>query len=163
MTLSILEKSKKNSKKNIKHAGDTDVCDIKGTNCKKTAIVYACITVFCAVFGRVYTMFGHGVTSLFMTYVFLPPLVGGVVVYLLFMFLKTDMLKYRFSVNLYNSAIATVTVAFALNGVLGIADTTSDYMIVFWIVSAVLLVAAVAGFIVAIANKKDKVETSETV
>ena len=50
--------------------------DIK-KRAKKTALVYLLISVFCAVFGVIYELFGHGVFSFFMAFCFLPALGGG--------------------------------------------------------------------------------------
>lgn len=136
MILSILAKSK-----------GEKIKPVMGTDCNKTVFVYICITIFCGIFGFVYTQFGHGITSLYMTYVFAPPLAAGVFVYQIFAMLKTDMLKYRLSVNMYNSFIATATIAFTIKGIFEIANTRSDYMIVFWIVSALFLAGAVGSFL----------------
>ena len=44
----------------------------------KTIEIFIMITIFTFIFNKVYGIFGHGVTSPYMTYMFLYPLVGGV-------------------------------------------------------------------------------------
>lgn len=117
-------------------------------NYKKTVIVYACITALTLITGYVYTMFGHGVKSNFMTYMFLYPLTGGVVFYLLLWLLLPSLNEfagYRLFYNLFNSGIALLTTGSMLTGVMKIAGTSSVYLKFYFIAGYVFLGA---GFLV---------------
>lgn len=101
---------------------------------RKTAIVYLAVTVFCVIFDRVYALFGHGVFSASMSFMFLYPLLAGVLPFLLLWLFapQADKVKYyRLFYNCYNSGVATLTVGSMLNGIFEIAGTSSSYVIVF--------------------------------
>ncbi|MDK6269466.1 hypothetical protein QP113_08385, partial [Lactobacillus mulieris] len=72
---------------------------------KKTAVVYALITVFFFIFSRIYEHFSFGETSVYMHYLFGVPLIGGMV---LLIFQKMIPNLSRLSLNLWNSAVATI-------------------------------------------------------
>ena len=103
---------------------------------KKTGITYLILTVVTVIIEKIYRLFGHGVTSPAMTWMFLYPLVGGLLIYLVS---RTkigivDSERFRSFSNLYHSGIATLTVASFLKGVLEIAGTDSVYLPYFYIV-----------------------------
>lgn len=85
---------------------------------------------------KIYVLFGHGVTSPAMTWMFLFPLAGGLLIYLVNR-AKVDIEdaeRLRSFSNLYHSGIATLTVGSFLKGVLEIAGTDSVYLLYFYIV-----------------------------
>ena len=103
---------------------------------KKTGITYLILTVVTVIIEKIYRLFGHGVTSPAMTWMFLYPLAGGLLIYLVS---RTkigivDAERFRSFSNLYHSGIATLTVASFLKGVLEIAGTDSVYLPYFYIV-----------------------------
>lgn len=100
---------------------------------KKTIVSYIFITIFTVIFDRIYSTFSHGVSSISMNFMFLFPLIGGVIFYLLVvLFLgKFNYENFRFIFNIYNSGIAIVTVRSLLNGILEIAGTSSPYLYLF--------------------------------
>ena len=97
---------------------------------KKIIASYIFITIFTVIFDRIYSRFSHGVSSISMNFMFLFPLLGGVIFYLLVsLFLgKFNYENFRFTFNIYNSGIAIVTVCSLLNGILEIAGTSSPYL-----------------------------------
>lgn len=97
---------------------------------RATTLVYAAVTVFTVVANYIYALFAHGVSSNAMTYMFLYPLVGGVLPALLFWVLAIGgarLPRSREAFNLYNAGIATLTVTSFLQGVFEIAGTASEY------------------------------------
>ncbi|MBO5222734.1 MAG: hypothetical protein J6C26_10525 [Clostridia bacterium] len=107
--------------------------------------LYVFVAVFCVLFSQVYGLFSHGVTSFFMTYLFLPPLFGWGTELLLF-FCAPRRFR-RIGDNLFHAGIATATVGFLLQGIFEIAGTDSPYMIVFVVTAPLLLLGAVVDFL----------------
>jgi hypothetical protein len=102
----------------------------------KTVIVYLIISIFCFAVNRIYAIFGHGVSSAYMTWMFLYPLLGGALFYLIIeLFLKNikHASKYRLFYNIYNSAIAILTVGSFLKGIFDIAGTNSPYVLYYFV------------------------------
>lgn len=110
----------------------------------KMAAVFLAVALFSILFDNIYALFGHGVRSGAMSFMFLYPLLGGGVVYLLlglFMPGVTGKPGYRAFYHLYNFGIALLTVKNLLQGIFEIAGTNSDYLI-FYAVFGWLFVAA---------------------
>lgn len=112
----------------------------------KTLIVYLIISILCMAVNKIYALFGHGVSSDAMTWMFLYPLIGGLLFYLLIkMLIKgiSQISGYRAFYNIYNSGIAILTVGSFLKGVLDIAGTSSQYTVLYfeigWVCIAVSL------------------------
>ena len=103
---------------------------------RKTGIVYLIATVTMVILEKIYRLFGHGVTSPAMTWMFLFPLAGGLLIYLVSRAKVDieDVERFRSFSNLYHSGIATLTVGSFLKGVLEIAGTDSVYLLYFYIV-----------------------------
>ena len=103
----------------------------------KTIVIFSIMTIFTFIFNKVYGIFGHGVTSPYMTYMFLYPLVGGVLFYGIVMLLIPSIVnkkRYRFFYNIYNSGIAVLTVGSFLRGIMEIAGTFSTYLMAYTLV-----------------------------
>lgn len=97
----------------------------------KTVLVYLCVSILSVVINKVYALFGHGVSSDAMTWMFLYPLLGGGLLYLLLWFLLPGVncfTGYRLFFNLYNSGIALLSVGSLLKGIMEIAGTSSPYL-----------------------------------
>ena len=130
--------------------------DIKGMkpgrHFRKTMLVYLAVSAFCIVFDRVYALFGHGVYSASMSLMFLYPLVGGALPFmLLWQFApRGDSVRhYRLYYNCYNSGLAALTVQSLLSGIFEIAGTASRYLMFFvvcgWAMTAAGLVLYLMG------------------
>ncbi len=134
----------------------SDKHPIRNRRLLKTALSHLGISAFCILIDRVYTLFGHGVSSASMSLMFLYPLVGGTAVFMLLWLYRAAperMPRYRASYNLYNSGIATLTVGSMLNGVFEIAGTNSPYITVFWaagwLLAGIGSIGLIIGFIAA--------------
>lgn len=118
---------------------------------QSAALAYGAVTVFTLVANSIYALFAHGVSSAAMTYMFLYPLIGGVLPALLLWLLASrgvPVPRSRAAQNLYNAGFAALTVSSFLQGVFEIAGTASDYTLVIRLMGAGLVVAAVpAGLI----------------
>jgi hypothetical protein len=110
--------------------------------CALTAV--ACVGV-----ANVYALFGHGVRSAAMDYMFLVPLICGGGLFALCSWLAPGMPCRRFwrlGFNLYNSALAAAVTGLFFAGVLEIAGTSplhSPFTYLFAVLAVVLLAAAI--------------------
>ncbi|MGV8905100.1 MAG: hypothetical protein ACOH15_00700 [Acetobacterium sp.] len=102
---------------------------------RKTSIVYLLLAVLMVVINYIYGMFGHGVSSMAMTWMFLYPLAGGALLFLFIDVLTPGIDKiagYRLFFNCYNSGIATLTLGSFIKGILDVAGTSSPYIVLFY-------------------------------
>ncbi len=107
---------------------------------------YIRLSVFCILFAIVYQAFGHGVTSLAMSAMFLWPLVFGALPVLLR--LKSRAARSAMCVRLSRRAgIAALIAGGAISGILEIYGTTSPLTPVFWIVGGALTLLGCAGLL----------------
>jgi len=100
----------------------------------RTALIYLLLSAACIAVTNIYALFGHGVRSASMDYMFLYPLLMGAAPYLLLSVLLPRIRRRRFSrsaFNLYNSGTATLTAGAMLDGILEIAGTASTYQPLF--------------------------------
>jgi hypothetical protein len=97
---------------------------------RKSAIVYFCVSVLCIVITNIYALYGHAVRSLYMDYMFLYPLIGGMALLSLTAVYKkvASGLLFRIGFNLYNSGLAALTAGSMLNGIMEIAGTASEWI-----------------------------------
>ena len=103
-------------------------------------------TLFLVLFGAVYELFSHGVYSYFMIYAFVIPLLFGVVMYIIM--LITGKYPGRLFLNLWNSAIATLSAGSVFQGVLEIYGTTNSLVIVYPIVGGVLVILSLVSLLI---------------
>lgn len=122
---------------------------------KNTILCYSLATIFCILFTNIYAIFGHGVSSLYMSYMFLYPLIGGVVLFLVLYAGRKSLHKksyHRASYNLYNSGVVCFTVGSMLQGIFEIAGTNSGYILVYYIAGGTLILVSIVCFL--LENKK---------
>lgn len=105
---------------------------------KKTAVVYTLITVFFFIFSRIYEHFSFGETSVYMHWLFGVPLIGGVV---LLIFQKLIPNLSRLSLNLWNSAVATIATGVLFRGIVNLSGRSTTMDLPYWYVGVGL-----AGF-----------------
>lgn len=114
----------------------------------KTAAVYAALAAAAIAVNNIYALFAHGVSSAAMTWMFLYPLLGGSLAYLLLLLLFPEAGQapgYRLFSNAYNSGIAALTAGSLLKGILDIAGTGSPYTAAFYGLGGCLVMAGTAG------------------
>ena len=113
---------------------------------RKTIIAYLILSAACVCVANVYALFGHGIRSAAMDFMFLYPLLGGGLVYCLIalLFPRLNLRRhYRLACNLYNSGIAALTVGALLKGIVEIAGTGSAWSSLFAYAGIGFLAAAV--------------------
>lgn len=113
---------------------------------RKTIFVYLAVTVFTILVERVYSIFSHEVSSPYMTWMFLYPLMGGAFYYFAIGLLLPEAYKekeYRLFYNLYNSGIALLTVGSFEQGIFEIAGTNSPYVKYYFILGTLFCGAGI--------------------
>ncbi|MFH0993713.1 MAG: hypothetical protein V1761_05120 [bacterium] len=110
----------------------------------KRALTYLFISAFLFVFNLVYGLFAHGVSSAFMTFAFLIPLIGGTVASLALIFLPP---ANEIVTNLWRMGLATIVVGSLLHGVFDIYGSEVPLVNVFFIVGSLPLAGALTIYI----------------
>ena len=111
-------------------------------------ISYVCVTLSCLAFFLIYDRFSYGVRSAYMTFLFLWPLVLGVLPCLTFRLLPQLRRQGAWSKNLYHSGVAALTVSSLLRGIFEIAGTASEHQEYMMLAGAVLVLCGVIAYIV---------------
>jgi len=117
--------------------------------------VYTAVAAFCLLFNYVYSLYAHGVSSDFMTYMFLFPLLGGTLVFTGCYLLQNKVkAPSRPSFNMYNSGIAWLTVGSCVKGVIEIAGYESDYITAFFVIGLFFVFSGILAYIMQYSWKK---------
>ena len=124
----------------------------------KTAVSYMLLTLFFFAFSRIYESFSFGETSIHMHYLFALPLVGGI---LLLLFMKIIPNLSRLSLNLWNSAVATMTAGMLFRGIVNLSGRSTTLDIPYWYVGAAFVALALFSMVFTRSVWVDK-ETSST-
>lgn len=114
---------------------------------RRTALGYLLAALFCGLFSTVYEKFSHGVYSGWMVYLFLFPLLGGVLPFGLIWHAGGRGMPGIRAGRLYHCGLATLTVGSCVSGILAIYGTTSDYVRVYWYAGAALIAAGLAAYL----------------
>ena len=118
----------------------TSVTNLGKKRFKKTVISYTLITIFFFAFSRIYEAFSFGETSVHMHYLFAAPLVGGI---LLAIFLKVLPHFSRISLNLWNSAVAIITVGTLFRGIVNLSGRSTTLDTPYWYVGIGFVIVAI--------------------
>ena len=121
---------------------------------RRMSLIFLCITLFSGLFSAVYEHFSHDVYSNFMVYLFMFPLVGGVIPYAILGLTPRTRCPSRVATRLYNSGVATLSVGSCVKGVLDIYGTTSVYMPVYWVAGIILATIGLAMYIIGYGSKR---------
>ncbi|MDO4543702.1 MAG: hypothetical protein Q4C01_04030 [Clostridia bacterium] len=113
----------------------------------KIAMIYLGVALFCLMFYLVYNTFAHGVSSPFMSLLFLWPLILGFLPYTLLCIFPAVRAPRRIGSNLYHAGLASLIVSSCLRGVFEIAGTTSIYQALLMAVGAVLCICGVVAWL----------------
>lgn len=109
--------------------------------------VYLPVSVFCFLVFLIYDRFSHGVRSPFMTFLFLPPMVLGLLPSVLLWIFPSIPRQNTISANAYHAGVAAVTVSFLLRGIFEIAGTSSVYQSALMIAGIILLIVGIVAFL----------------
>jgi hypothetical protein len=124
---------------------------------RKTILVYLVLSAAALVVSKVYGIFGHGVDSPAMTWMFLYPLLGGALFYFVIVWFIPGTIKisgYRVFFNSYNSGIAVLTFGSFLKGILEIAGTSSPYTVLFYEAGVLFIASGLILLFVLVMNLK---------
>lgn len=110
---------------------------ILDTKKKKTIIKYILASIICVLINFIYSIFGHGVTSNFMTYMFAYPLILGI------LFTLINNKNSKLKSNLFLCGISTLTVGSFIQGILEIAGTASDLIYVYYVVGVIFIITGI--------------------
>lgn len=122
----------------------------------KTIFIYFLLAITAFLLDKIYALFGHGVTSPWMSNMYLYLLGFGVFVFLLFRIFIPDIVSrkgYRLFYNTYNSGIAVLMNGMLLYGILEIAGGTSQIVPWFLYVGCGLIAVAVVLFCIIVSRK----------
>lgn len=107
---------------------------------KKTVFAYTSITIFFLAFSRIYEAFSFGETSLHMHYLFLVPLVGGLVLAII---LKVFPHLSRITLNLWSSAVAVLTTGMLFRGIVNLSGRSTTLDQPYWYVGIGFMILAI--------------------
>ncbi len=102
---------------------------------------YLITTVFCVLFAYVYSLFAHGVSSPYMTYLFLYPLFLGVLNAYICMKSKRAKTYCFFATHFYHTGVVTLMLSSMLRGIFEIAGTASIYQTILTILGVVMIIS----------------------
>lgn len=125
----------------------------------KTVVTYGIVSILTYIVNKIYGLFGHGVSSASMTWMFLYPFIGGVLIYGLIWFIIPRIKEipgYRGFYNIYNSGIAILTVASFMRGIFEIAGTDSPYLKYYFMVGWSFIIFSIFLMIVSTLQYKIK-------
>ena len=124
---------------------------------KKTILIYLVLSIVAITVNSIYGIFGHGVHSVSMTWMFLYPLLAGALFYLvvaIFIPKVNEIRGYRLFFNCYNSGVATLTIGSFLKGILDIAGTSSIYTVFFVVAGWLFILVALIMLLIFTKGKK---------
>ena len=124
---------------------------IKNKRLKKTLVGYSLLTIFFLAFSRIYESFSFGETSLHMHYLFVVPLVGGIILAIL---LKIIPNLSRLSLNLWNSAVAVLTAGMLFRGIVNLSGRSTTLDQPYWYIGLVFALLAIVSLFLQKNSKK---------
>ncbi len=129
----------------------TSVTKIKNKRLKKTLVSYSLLTIFFLAFSRIYESFSFGETSFHMHYLFVVPLIGGIILALL---LKIIPNLGRLSLNLWNSAVAVLTAGMLFRGIVNLSGRSTTLDQPYWYVGIAFALLAIVSLFLQKKNSK---------
>ena len=129
----------------------TSVIKNKNKRLKKTLVGYSLLTIFFLAFSRIYESYSFGETSLHMHYLFVVPLVGGIILAIL---LKIIPNLSRLSLNLWNSAVAVLTAGMLFRGIVNLSGRSTTLDQPYWYVGLVFALLAIVSLFLQKNSKK---------
>lgn len=114
----------------------------------KTSLIYLAAAAFCGIFAIIYYQFSHGVSSDYLVFMFMIPLLFGSLIYISLNILFKGKRYSRIAYNIYNTGTAALTIGMMLQGIMEIAGTSSNYVIVFFILGPVLITSGTIVYLI---------------
>lgn len=121
--------------------------------CIKAAAVYAVISLLCVIFAGIYEMFSFGEYSAYMLNMYLVPLLGGTVLYLLIYKLKGEEVLSRFAFNVWNTGIAVMTSWCMVKGIVEISGRSFEYDMLYCTFGGIMLIIGFMAQCIAIQRR----------
>ncbi len=113
----------------------------------RTAVIYLALSAFCGLFSSIYGKYAHGVSSDYMVFLAIIPLVLGVFPYTIMYLLKAKeplpLIKHG-----YNCGVATIAVGSCMKGVFEIYGSECFYIPIYFHVGALLVIASTVAYII---------------
>lgn len=109
---------------------------------------YIALTAAAGLFSVIYELYSHGVYSDFMVYLFVIPLILGVLPEAIALIYPRWVTPDGWHRLLRDFAVATLSIGSILQGVVEIYGTTSTWTVYYFVVGAAMLLASIAGWIV---------------
>ncbi len=113
----------------------------------RTAIIYLACSAFCGLFSSVYGKYAHGVSSDYMVFLSLVPLILGVLPYTA-MYLFKEKESAQILKHIYNCGVATICVGCCLKGVFDIYGSECFYIPFYFGVGAFLIILAITAHLI---------------
>lgn len=129
----------------------TSVIKNKNKRLKKALVSYSLLTIFFLVFSRIYESYSFGETSLHMHYLFVVPLVGGIILAFL---LKIIPNLERISLNLWNTAVAVLTAGMLFRGIVNLSGRSTTLDQPYWYVGLAFAILAIVSLFFQKKNSK---------
>ena len=124
---------------------------IKNKRVKKTFVSYSLLTILFLAFSRIYESFSFGETSLHMHYLFVVPLIGGIIMALLMKIIPN---LGRLSLNLWNSAVAVLTAGMLFRGIVNLSGRSTTLDQPYWCVGLAFAILAIVSLFFQKKNSK---------
>ena len=119
----------------------------------KGAAIYGAVGSFCMLFSYIYSFFSHGVSSPYMTYMCLYPLLGGMLLCLVLWALRLPE-PGSIAINAYSSGIATLTVGSCVHGIMFIAGTSTPLQAVYTALGTGLAGLGISAYIIGMIRRR---------
>ncbi len=123
---------------------------------KRHIIIWSAVSTFCLIFFLIYNIFSHGVHSPYMTFLFIWPLILGVIPNTISLVICHHSCKEihigAFALNAYYSGIAAITASSMLRGIFDIAGNASVYQQWLMYAGAVMIGVGIAAGLIRYAS-----------
>ena len=111
---------------------------------KKSSISYFIVTIFLVLLNYIYSIFSHNVRSNYMNYMFIYPLLAGILVNILLLINKNinKLKSFYIGRSILNYGIAIIVFRSFMKGVFEIAGTDSNYLTYYLYIGLILILVS---------------------
>lgn len=107
-------------------------------------MAYGILAAFCVLFAIVYLQFSHGESSPFLVWLFAPALLLGLIPALLMRGSAAANRPGAGARRVWNTAVATLSCGMLVRAIINISGRYTEYDVIYWMLSGVLFVTAIA-------------------